>query len=78
MAEDAGRADGAGRAEDAGCRTGRRYRVAVNDDGASLWQYRQVPLSAERFLRAAVDRMDGADLLCWGAGNTRFWYGSWE
>lgn len=63
-------------AEDAGCRTGRRYRVAVNDDGASLWQYRQVPLSAERFLRAAVDRMAGADLLCWGAGNTRFWYGS--
>lgn len=63
-------------AQDAGCRTGRRYRVAVNDDGASLWQYRQVPLSAERFLRAAVDRMDGADLLCWGAGNTRFWYGS--
>lgn len=62
-------------AQDAGCRTG-RYRVAVNDDGASLWQYRQVPLSAERFLRAAVDRMAGADLLCWGAGNTRFWYGS--
>ena len=55
---------------------GRRYRVAVNDDGASLWQYRQVPLSAEGFLRAAVDRMAGADLLCWGAGNTRFWYGS--
>lgn len=69
-------AEDAGRAEDAGCRTGRRYRVAVNDDGASLWQYRQVPLSSERFLRAAVDRMDGADLLCWGAGNTRFWYGS--
>ncbi len=63
-------------AEDARCRTGRRYRVAVNDDGASLWQYRQVPLSAERFLRTAVDRMAGADLLCWGAGNTRFWYGS--
>ena len=57
-------------------RVGRRYRVAVNDDGASLWQYRQVPLSAEGFLRAAVDRMAGADLLCWGAGNTRFWYGS--
>jgi len=55
---------------------GRRYRVAVNDDGASLWQYRQVPLSAEVFLRAAVDRMAGADLMCWGAGNTRFWYGS--
>ena len=55
---------------------GRHYRVAVNDDGASLWQYRQVPLSAEGFLRAAVDRMAGADLLCWGAGNTRFWYGS--
>ena len=32
-------------------RAGRRYRVAVNDDGASLWQYRQVPLSAEQFRR---------------------------
>ena len=30
----------------------------------------------KQFLRAAVDRMAGADLLCWGAGNTRFWYGS--
>ena len=63
-------------AEDAVNRVGRRYGVAANDDGASLWQYRQVPLSAERFLRAAVDRMAGADLLCWGVGNTRFWYGS--
>jgi hypothetical protein len=65
-----------GVAEDAVNRVGRRYGVAANDDGASLWQYRQVPLSAERFLRAAVDRMAGADLLCWGVGNTRFWYGS--
>ena len=61
---------------DSGRRVGRRYRVAVNDDGASLWQYRQVPLTAEQFLRTAVDRMAASDLLCWGVGNTRFWYGS--
>ena len=59
-----------------GNRVGRRYQVAVNDDGSNIWQYRQVPFSAEEFQRAVVDRMSDADLLCWGAGNTRFWYGS--
>lgn len=57
-----------------GRRVGRRYRVAVNDDGASQWQYWQVPLGAEQFLRVAVDRVSDCDLLCWGVGNTRFWY----
>ena len=57
-----------------GNKTGRLYRVAVNDDGASQWQYRQVPLTPEQYLRAVVDRVSASDLLCWGVGNTRFWY----
>jgi len=59
-----------------GRRVGRKYRVAVNDDGASQWQYWQTPLTAEQFVRVAVDRVSTSDLLCWGVGNTLFWYNS--
>ena len=59
-----------------GKKIGRIYRVAVNDDGASQWQYWQVPITAEQFLHIVVDGISTNDLLCWGVGNTLFWYNS--
>lgn len=54
----------------------RPYQVVINDDGASQWEMWQAPMNAEAFLRVAVDRFAAADLLCWGVGNTKYWYRS--
>ena len=45
-------------------RLGYRPRAGLRDRGLGA------------FLRVAVDRFAAADLLCWGVGNTKYWYRS--
>ncbi len=56
--------------------TMRKIQVVINDDGASQWEIWQAPLDEASFLRVAVDHFASADLLCWGVGNTKYWYRS--